>query len=150
MANDHTYQITIDCVDPDTMARFWAPTLGYELEEPPDPHTNWRDYWVSVGVPEDEADGYGYDSIVDPNGSRPRIWFQQVPEPKTIKNRLHFDLLVGGGRRVPVDERRRRVRAEADRTSALGATELRVMNDSEANHFSVAMADPEGNEFDIV
>ncbi len=147
---ERSYQITIDCSDPDRMARFWAPVLGYELQEPPEPHGSWKDYWVSVGVPEDEAEGYGYDSIVDPTGARPRIWFQQVPEPKELKNRLHFDLLVGGGRSVPLVERKRRVQEEADRVSALGATELRVMDNSEHNHFAIAMVDPEGNEFDIV
>jgi hypothetical protein len=150
MSAERAYQITIDCAEPDTMARFWAAVLGYDLQEPPEPHTSWKQYWVSVGVPEDDAEGYGYDSIVDPTGSRPRIWFQQVPEPKEVKNRLHFDLLVGGGRTVPLAERKQRVREEAKRTSALGATELRVMDNSEYDHFAIAMGDPEGNEFDIV
>jgi catechol 2,3-dioxygenase-like lactoylglutathione lyase family enzyme len=150
MGTEPTYQITIDCSDPDTMARFWAPVLGYELQEPPAPHPSWKDYWVSVGVPEDEADGYGYDSIVDPVATRPRVWFQVVPEPKEVKNRLHFDLLVGGGRTVSLEERKQRVTAEADRVGALGATRLRVIDNSEYNHFAIAMADPEGNEFDIV
>ena len=149
MGDERTFQITIDCSDPDTMAQFWAPVLGYQLEGPPEPHTSWRAYWVSVGVPEDEVDD-GYDSIVDPAGARPRIWFQQVPEPKQVKNRLHFDLLVGGGRTVPLSERKRRVREEANRATGLGATELRVMDNSEYDHFAIAMADPEGNEFDIV
>ena len=149
MGADRTYQITIDCADPDTLARFWAPMLGYELEGPPQPHASWKDYWISVGVPEDEVED-GYDSIVDPAGIRPRIWFQQVPEPKQLKNRLHFDLLVGGGRSVDLDERKQRVRQAADHASTLGASELRVMDNSEYNHFAIAMADPEGNEFDIV
>ena len=150
MSVERTYQITIDCSDPDAMARFWADALGYALEEPPPPHASWKDYWVSVGVPEDEAEGYGYDSIIDPAGVRPRVWFQIVPEPKQGKNRLHFDLLIGGGRGVPLDERRQRVRAEADRVIGLGASELRVMDNADSNHFAIAMADPEGNEFDIV
>jgi hypothetical protein len=149
MTADRTYQITVDCADPDTLARFWAPMLGYELEGPPEPHTSWKAYWISVGVPADEV-ADGYDSIVDPSGARPRVWFQQVPEPKQVKNRLHFDVLVGGGRSVPLDERKRRVRTEADRASALGATKRRVIDNSAYDHFAIAMADPEGNEFDIV
>lgn len=149
MGDERTFQITIDCAHPDTMARFWAPMLGYELEGPPEPHTSWKAYWVSVGVPEEKIDD-GYDSIVDSAGARPRVWFQQVPEPKQVKNRLHFDVLVGGGRSVPLDERKQRVRDEAVRAARLGATELRVMDNSEYNHFAIAMADPEGNEFDIV
>jgi len=143
------YQVTFDCADPDRMARFWAVALGYELQSPPAPHASWRAYWLSVGVPEDEA-GDGYDSIIDPVGRQPRIWFQQVPEAKRVKNRLHFDLLVGGGRTVPIAERKRRVMAEAARLTAAGATEIRVMDSPEIDHYVIAMADPEGNEFDVV
>jgi hypothetical protein len=133
------------------MAKFWAEGLGYELEPPPEPHATWRAYWVSVGVPAEElGDGDGYDSIVDPQGVRPRVWFQQVSEGKTIKNRLHFDVLVGGGRSVPLDERKRRVHAEAERLMGHGATQRHVMDNTESNHYAIAMADPEGNEFDIV
>lgn len=145
----NTYQITIDCADPDRMARFWAQALGYKLEEPPAPHQGWRDYWVSVGVSEDEAED-GYDSIIDPSGNGPRIWFQRVPEAKTIKNRLHLDLLVGGGRGVPLEERKRRVVAEGVRLAGAGAVERHTMDQPEFDHFYLAMADPEGNEFDVV
>ncbi len=34
------------------------------------------------------------DSIVDPDGAGPRIWFQPVPETKVVKNRLHLDVKV--------------------------------------------------------
>jgi hypothetical protein len=133
------------------MATFWAEALGYELEPPPEPHATWRAYWVSVGVPAEElGDGDGHDSIVDSQGVRPRVWFQQVPEAKTIKNRLHFDVLVGGGRSVPLDERKRLVHAEAERLIGHGARQRHVMDNTESNHYAIAMADPEGNEFDIV
>lgn len=144
-----TYQITIDCSDPDRMARFWAEALGYALEEPPEPHSGWRDYWISVGVPADEV-GDGYDSIIDPGGVRPRVWFQQVPESKQTKNRIHFDLLVGGGRSVAIEERKARVLAEVERLAGCGADQLRVMDSPGIGHFAVAMTDPEGNEFDVV
>ncbi|HXP15115.1 MAG TPA: VOC family protein, partial [Actinomycetes bacterium] len=67
-------QVTIDCADPGRLARFWADALGYRLEEPPDGHASWQDYWVSRGLPPEEVED-GYHSIVDPDGVRPRIWF---------------------------------------------------------------------------
>ena len=148
--SEPTFQITVDCANPDAMARFWAEALHYELQGPPPPHTTWREYWISVGHDDDDMLDDGYDAIVDPGGSRPRVWFQQVPEAKSIKNRLHFDLLVGGGRSVPLEDRKQRVHAEADRLTALGAKVLRVMDNSEYNHYAIAMHDIEGNEFDIV
>jgi len=95
-----TIQVTIDCADPGRLARFWADALGYGLEEPPDGFASWQEYWVSRGLPPEEVED-GYDSIVDPDGVRPRIWFQPVPEPKVVKNRVHLDLGVSGGRRDP-------------------------------------------------
>lgn len=131
------------------MARFWAAALAYDLQEPPDEFESWAAYWVSVGVPEAEVED-GYDCIFDPAGRGPRIWFQRVPEAKTVKNRLHFDLLVGGGRTVPLEERRARVDAEAARLTARGAMERFTMDSPEIDHYFKAMSDPEGNEFDIV
>ena len=72
-----------------------------------------------------------------------------MPEPKAVKNRLHLDLLVGGGRGVPLADRRRRVDAEAGRLVAAGATIL-AANEEAVDHYFVAMRDPEGNEFDLV
>lgn len=143
------FQITIDCSDPDVMARFWAAALpDYDLQAPPEGHESWRGYWLSVGVPEDEL-GDGTDRIESSTGG-PQIWFQQVPEKKSLKNRLHFDLLVGGGRSQSIDERKRRVRAEAGRLAGLGATVISESDAEEFDHFFIAMRDPEGNEFDVV
>ncbi len=145
-----SFQITVDCADPSAMARFWELALpDHVIQSPPDGHDSWPDYWLSVGVPEDEV-GDGYDSVVDPTGAGPRIWFQQVPEAKSIKNRLHFDLLVGGGRTVPIELRRERVDAEAARLIEAGARQRHVMDSPEISHYAIAMADPEGNEFDVV
>ncbi len=141
-----TIQVTIDCADPGRLARFWAEALGYRLEEPPEGFASWQDYWVSRGLPPEEVEG-GYDAIVDPDGVRPRIWFQPVPEGKVVKNRLHLDLGVSGGRQVPLATRRRRVDAEAKRLLAAGATRLRVLSQEGVDHYGVVMADPEGNEF---
>ena len=143
------FQITVDCADPIGMAVFWAEALGYGLQSPPGQFDSWRDYWISVGVPEDEVED-GVDAIVDPDEAGPRVWFQQVPERKSIKNRLHFDVLVGGGRSIPLADRKERVLVEVARLVELGASEVRVMDNSEIDHFAVAMVDPEGNEFDIV
>src|SRR4051812_42709932 len=113
-------QVTFDCVDPDRLARFWAAALRYQLEDPPDGFATWRDYWRSRGLPDSELYD-GTDSVVDPDGVGPRIWFQKVPEPKAVKNRVHLDLDAGGGGAVPLEERRVRVTAEAERLEAIGA-----------------------------
>lgn len=44
---------------------------------------------------------------------------------------------------------RQRVDAEAERLAALGATVVRVLHEEGLDHYGVAMAEPEGNEFDI-
>jgi hypothetical protein len=142
------FQLVIDCADPEPLARFWVAALGYEFEPPPDGYGNWDDYWRAVGVSEDEL-GIGLDCIVDPAGRGPRIWFQVVPEKKTLKNRLHLDITVSGGRENPIETRRRLVDAEARRLEALGATLVRVNCEDGLDHYGVAMRDPEGNEFDI-
>ncbi|GAA2865499.1 VOC family protein [Streptosporangium fragile] len=140
------FQVTIDCADPDRLARFWAGALGYKPEDPPAGFATWKEYWRDVGVPEEELDDR-VDSIVDPEGTGPRIWFQQVPESKTVKNRLHFDVRASGGRGLPPEMRREQVRAEVDRLVGAGATVLRVLDEPGIDHYAVTMHDPEGNEF---
>ncbi len=141
-----SFQLVIDCADPEPLARFWAAAWGYELEPPPDGFASWDAYWRDVGVPEDEL-GTGADCIVDPGGRGPRIWFQVVPERKAARNRLHLDIGVSGGRAVPIETRRQRVDAEAGRLADLGALLAGVLEG--LDHYAVAMKDPEGNEFDI-
>ena len=143
-----TFQLVIDCADPEPLAGFWVAALGYEFEPPPDGYDNWDDYWRAVGVSEDEL-GLGLDCIVDPARRGPRIWFQVVPEPKSVKNRLHLDIRASGGRAVPIATRKQRVDAEARRLTGLGATVVRVLEEEGLDHYAVAMTDPEGNEFDI-
>ena len=142
-------QIAIDCADPARLVTFWAAALGYVVEPPPDAFPSWNDYWRHVGVPEDElpTDVDAANSLVDPAGVGPRVWFQLVPEPKSVKNRLHLDLKVSGGRSVPLPERRTRIEAEATRLEGLGASRLRVLAADGLDHYAVVMADPEGNEF---
>lgn len=72
-----------------------------------------------------------------------------MPERKTLKNRLHLDITVSGGRSAPIEVRRQRVDAEASRRAGLGAALVRVLYEEGLDHYAVAMTDPEGNEFDI-
>ena len=142
------FQLVVDCADPEPLARFWAAALGYELEPPPDGFADWDAYRRDLGVPEEELGG-GADCIVDPEGRGPRIWFQVVPDRKTVKNRLHLDIGVSGGRAVPLETRRQRVDAEAARLADLGALLVGPLDAEGLDHYAVAMKDPEGNEFDI-
>ena len=66
-----------------------------------------------------------------------RVLFQQVPEPKTVKNRLHFDVRVGA----------ENVEAELARLTAAGATFLH--RGSQGPSSWITLADPWGNEFCI-
>ena len=142
------FQLVIDCTDPEPLARFWAAALGYTPQPPPAGFATWDEYWRDVGVPEEDL-GLGVDCIIDPGGGGPRIWFQVVPEAKTVKNRLHLDISVSGGRAVPIEIRRQRVDAEAARLAGMGATITRRLAEEGLDHYGVAMTDPEGNEFDI-
>jgi hypothetical protein len=143
-----SYQLVIDCRSPEPLARFWAEALHYVIAPPPAGFESWDDFYRSLGLPEEDLD-LGDDRIEDPNGEGPRIWFQVVPEPKSIKNRLHIDVHASGDRGDPLETRRERVEAEAARLVSLGATRLRAFDDEGLDHYAVAMADPEGNEFDI-
>ena len=143
-----SYQLVIDCTSPEPLARFWAEALHYVIEPPPSGFDSWDDFYRSIGVPEDEL-GIGADSIADPDGEGPRIWFQVVPEQKSIKNRLHIDVRASGGRATSLQARRELVEAEAARLVGLGATRKGAIVEDGLDHYGVAMTDPEGNEFDI-
>ena len=142
------YQLVINCTDADLMARFWAAALGYELEPPPEGFATWDDWRRDIGLPESEL-GIGADSIIDPHGGGPRIWFHVVPDAKVVKNRLHLDIHVSGDRSVPLATRAQRVDAEARRLTDLGATLTGALSADGLDHYAVGMKDPEGNEFDI-
>ena len=145
------FQVTIDCAEPARLVRFWCEALGYVPEPPRGGFASWYDFLRSIGVPEDELadgpDGDYCDSVVDPAGQGPRIWFQLVPEAKQIKNRLHLDLEIGGGDQTPIEERRRRIRAEAERLVKAGARQLTEVGRDGMDHFAIVLQDPEGNEF---
>jgi hypothetical protein len=88
-----------------------------------------------MGVPESQWNSAS--AVIDPDGAGPRVYFQRVPEGKAVKNRLHLDVRVPGGR----DE----LHAEADRLVALGASV--VGPKEERGEFWIVVQDPEGNEF---
>jgi len=142
------FQLVIDCVDPDRMARFWAAALGYELAPPPSGFATWNDFYRDLGLP-DEYLIDGADRISDPNGEGPDIWFHVVEEPKQVKNRLHLDIHASGERAEPFHLRKERVDAEANRLAGIGATITCTLAEDGIDHYAVGMKDPEGNEFDI-
>ena len=75
-----------------------------------------------------------------------------MPDRKTTSNRLHIDIHASGERELPIQDRKVRVDAEALRLCELGATLLSDLNEElgdGADHYAVALKDPEGNEFDI-
>lgn len=144
------FQIVIDCHEPRRLVQFWSSALRYRPEPPPPGFPGWREYWRSIGVPEEEIrDVSSPESIDDPNGQGPRIWFHRVPDTKSGKNRLHFDLRASGGRERPLATRKDQVEAEVARLVGLGATRLETLYEEGDDHYAVAMADPEGNEFDV-
>jgi hypothetical protein len=136
-------QITMDAQDPARQAQFWAAALGYIIQPPPPGYEDWPSYLRTLGVAEDDMNAAA--AIVDPNGVLPRILIQRVPEPKTVKNRVHLDLTSGGGPSVPIEEQRERVAAAVERLTRLGATY--VLTAEELGVVWAVLTDLEGNEF---
>ena len=135
-------QITIDCADPRALSLFWNQVLGYELPPPPPGFDSWDAF--SESLPEELRNSAS--ASEDPEGVGPRLFFQQVPEGKTVKNRVHLDVRAAPG--LQGDERMDGLEAECARLEALGATRIERHEPSPpmgAGH--IIMADPEGNEF---
>jgi catechol 2,3-dioxygenase-like lactoylglutathione lyase family enzyme len=103
--------LTFDCADAEKLATFWSAVLDQPVGDDPSP-----EYAVLKGTP-------GW-------------MFLQVPEAKTVKNRVHPDLSTGD------------LTAEVTRLKELGATHL--TDHTEDGTTWTTLADPEGNEFDIV
>ncbi len=137
-----TFQVVMDCADPDRLAAFWAAAIGYKPQDPPPGYDSWDGFLRAQGIPEEEWNSAS--AVVDPDGVGPRLYFQRVPEPKVVKNRVHL-YLNQGDHETPPEERRRRVDAEVERLKGLGASELYRME--QHGDYWVTMADPEGNEF---
>lgn len=110
----HLTEIAVDCADPGALAAFWCAALAYEV----------------VGTEE------GLVTVGPPDGSGPVLTFAVVPEPKTVKNRLHLDLR-------PDDQA-----AEVARLEGLGARRTDVGQRPEEPW--VVLLDPEGNEFCVL
>jgi hypothetical protein len=140
------WQLTIDANDPAVLARFWAQALGYQPVPPTEPATTWHALY-RARLEEDAAFD---DRLFDPVGARPPIWFQQVPEAKAGKNRLHLDLYPTGRDSALTMERRMEiVEAKVGELIRLGASaEHRTRDDNPKDPtYFVVMHDPEGNEF---
>ena len=135
------FQVTYDCTNPDAQAKFWAAVLGYQLQPPPEGYPDWFAFLRERGVPEEQWNSAS--AITDPDGKGPRLFFQQVPESKAVKNRVHLDVNVGAG--LPAEERHNRVDAEVERVVGLGASRVEAFE--EPGEYWVVMQDPEGNEF---
>jgi catechol 2,3-dioxygenase-like lactoylglutathione lyase family enzyme len=112
--NHEIAEVVVDCADLETARTFWTAVLGYER--------GWA--------------GGQFAQVHDPTGHQLPILFQQVPEGKVVKNRLHLDL------RTPD------MASEVARLTGLGARRVREVEELGA-HWTV-MADPEGNEFCVV
>ena len=137
-------QVTFDCADPSALAGFWAEALGYELPPPPAPFESWEQTLDAWGVPPDQRNSRS--AIVDPDGRGPRVFFQQVPEGKTVKNRVHLDVRAAPG--LEGEERMARLEDEGARLVGLGATRLERFEPGQAaSNGYLVMRDPEGNEF---
>jgi catechol 2,3-dioxygenase-like lactoylglutathione lyase family enzyme len=139
-------QVVFDCADPARLADFWAKALGYIQPDPPEGFTTWEEWLKARGIPEEQWNSAN--AVEDPEGVGPRIFFQRVPEPKTVKNRVHLDVNVAD-RGIGHDERKKQVDAAVERLKAEGASALYV-NDREPgnpDYYGVVMQDPEGNEF---
>ena len=110
--------IIVDCDDPLALAGFWAAILGTEIvsQEPAFP------FYVDLAP----VDGV------------PMIVFQRSEEPKTVKNRMHFDVAV-----EDIDEATRQL-------EGLGGQRIDQQINSEVGYSFRAVADPEGNEFCLV
>lgn len=119
--------ITVDCRHPASLARFWAAALDGHDVAPYDQAELDRLAAIGVSDPEDDP------TVLVEAADGPRLFFQRVPEGKTVKNRVHLDLRCSD------------IEAEVDRLVALGARVLSTWPDGDG----IVMADPEGNEFCI-
>jgi hypothetical protein len=134
------FQVVIDSSAPHELADWWAEALGWQVESQDE---SFILRMIQTGAAS-EADTIRHRgalvwkvgaALTSPEPGRPRVLFQRVPEPKTGKNRLHFDVRVGPERRE----------TEIARLLALGATEL--WRASQGPYEWATLADPEGNEF---
>jgi predicted enzyme related to lactoylglutathione lyase len=111
------FGVAFDAQDAQAVASFWAAALGRTVV--------------------DGASGDNAAISADPAIPGSRISFHRVPEGKTVKNRVHLDLITTD------------FEAEVDRLLGLGATKLNEVKKDTVAHWAT-LADPEGNEFDVI
>ena len=111
------FAICVNATRPSDLARFWTGVLG----------------WEPAGCAEDGI------AILPPDGSGFRIRFLPGKEPRTGRNRAHFDLTSTS----PEDQRQTVARA-----LGLGGKHINVGQLPEEGH--VVLADPDGNEFCVI
>jgi hypothetical protein len=145
------FKVVMDCQDPHALARFWAEALGYVVEdnsplieqllaagavaEQLTVTVDGRRAWATLAAVRHPDDPY---DRLSGGGSGRRILFQQVPEKKAGKNRAHLDLHFGTDNLEP----------ETERLESLGAKVLARVQEQGGTW--ITLADPEGNEFDII
>jgi hypothetical protein len=118
-------ELAVDCHDPERLAAFWCEVLDFTVIERGEGK-------VEIG---------SWEPTVEEVRARqmpPTLLFIQVPEGKTVKNRLHIDV-------CPID---RSNPDEVTRLLGLGATKVDVGQG--ADRPWEVMADPEGNEFCVL
>ena len=133
------FQVVIDCAEPHALADWWAEALGWVVE-PTD--EDFIRKMIAEGYATDDETTRHRGALVwregaairHPDGGRRRILFQAVPEPKTVKNRVHLDVFVGA----------ENVEAELERLTEMGAKFLH--RGQQGPHGWVTITDPEGNE----
>jgi predicted enzyme related to lactoylglutathione lyase len=111
--------IQTDSRDPERLASFWGAVLGVEVE-------------TRLGDPP------SFVNLAPAGPGLPRVCFQRVPEPKTTKNRLHFDVWVED------------VETACRKVEALGAKRRDADDFHEFGYSWRRMSDPEGHEFCLV
>ncbi len=145
-------QITFDAHDPRALSSFWRDVLGYIHPGPPgadlpagsDPLAAWDEFLARLGVPPEQRNTRS--AIEDPDGHGPRVFFQQVPEGKTAKNRVHLDVRAAPG--LQGEDRMAALETECARLIPLGATRVRRYEpEPPLSAGLIVMTDPEGNEF---
>ncbi|MGI5447799.1 VOC family protein [Streptomyces sp. CA-243310] len=109
--------VAIDCANAYELARFWSDVTGRPMH--PDVRPGDRETQVLL------AEG-------------PALYFNQVPEAKTVKNRIHLCLRPETSREQ-----------EVDRLLSLGATLVADQRNPDGSGWAV-LADPEGNEFCVL
>ncbi|MPY37828.1 VOC family protein [Streptomyces adustus] len=118
-------ELVVDCRDPERLAAFWCAVLGFEV-------IDRSEGKVEIGswVPTVEE--------VRARQMPPTLVFIQVPEGKSVKNRLHLDV-------SPID-----VSTDDEVARLLGLGAAKVDVGQGPGRSWVVMADPEGNEFDVL